>query len=86
MKQIVEETKANGTKQYRVITNNHIFGLFKDKWRTDTYKAVYPGCTMTFDAVFKTLEEAETHVYGKPKSEEIVKRRVIEPKSAVVEA
>ena len=76
MKRIVEETLADGTKQYRVEKNTTFFGLIKCNWHTDTY---YVGdmWDVELPAVFDSLEAAESHVYGKPKSKEVIKRRII---------
>lgn len=77
MKRIVEETLANGEKQYRVEKNTHFFGLIKGNWYTDTYYIREPGVAVHVDAVFDTLDEAEIFVFGKPKSKNIINRRVI---------
>jgi hypothetical protein len=77
MKRIVEETLADGTKQYRVEKNTKFFGLIKTDWHTDSYYCGDPGYEATFDAVFNTLDEAERFVYGKPKSKEIVNRKIL---------
>jgi len=74
MKRIVEETLADGTKQYRVEKNTKFFGLIKTDWHTDTF---YYGWETELPAVFNSLEAAESHVYGKPKSKEIIKRRIL---------
>ena len=78
MKRIVEETLANGEKQYRVETNKRFFGLITCNWYTDTYYVGEPGCGSIFDAVFGTLAEAEIHAFGKCKSREVISRKVIE--------
>ena len=77
MKRIVEETLANGKKQYRVEKNTRFFGLIERNWYTDTYFIGEPGAGTHVDAVFDTLDEAEIFVFGKPKSKEIVNRKVI---------
>ncbi len=78
MKRIVEETLANGEKQYRVETNKRFFGLIICNWYTDTYYVGEPDCRYNVDAVFGTLDEAEIYAYGKLKSREVVERKVIE--------
>lgn len=78
MKRIVEETLANGKKQYRVETNKRFFGLITCNWYTDTYYYGEPGVCATLDAVFGTLEEAEIHAFGKRKSDKIIDRKIIE--------
>lgn len=69
-KRIVRETLADGTIQYRV----EVFWrplLGKRSWITDTME----NCPL--DAVFSSLEEAELHVFGHPKSKEVVKREIL---------
>lgn len=77
MRRIVEETLADGTKQYRVETNKTLFGLITTKWHTDTVFIVGDGWDANVPAVFDTLEQAEIHVYGKKKSKEVVSRKVL---------
>jgi len=79
MKRIVEETLANGEKQYRVETNKRFFGLITCNWYTDNYYVGEPGCFFTnYDAVFGSLDEAELYAFGECKSREVVERKVIE--------
>ena len=82
MKQIIEETLGDGGKQWRVVTDRCFFGLFHRKWRTDSYPhyAEY----VRIPAVFKTLEEAENFVYGKPENK-VIERRVLPQKKATGE-
>ena len=77
MKRIVEETLADGTKQYRVEKNTKFFGFIKTDWHTDTFYYVGDGWDAELPAVFNSLEAAESHVYGKPKSKEIIKRKIL---------
>ena len=77
MRRIVEETLADGTKQYRVEKNTKLFGLIKTDWHTDSYLCGEPGCAALFNAVFATLDEAERFAYGRPKSKEIVNRKIL---------
>lgn len=77
MKRIVEETLADGTKQYRVEKNTTFFGLIKCNWHTDTFYYVGDGFDAELPAVFGSLEEAESHAYGKHKSKEIIKRIIL---------
>lgn len=77
MRRIVEETLADGTKQYRVEKNTKFFGLIKTDWHTDSYHYGEPGCAALFNAIFATLNEAERFAYGKPKSKEIVNRKIL---------
>jgi hypothetical protein len=76
MKRIVEETLADGTKQYRVEKNTKFFGLIKCNWHTDTF---YIGGSWDTElpAVFNSLELAESHAYGKPKSKEVIRRKIL---------
>ena len=76
MKRIVEETLADGSVQYRVEKNTTFFGLIKCNWHTDTF---YVGEILDAElpAVFDSLELAESHVYGKPKSKEVIKRKIL---------
>lgn len=80
MKQIVEETKANGKKQYRVLTDRCFFGLFHCKWRTDKYTECWGEVTWKKDAVFSTLKEAQEYVYGSEivNGENVVSRKIID--------
>ena len=78
MKRIVEETLANGEKQYRVETNKRFFGLITCNWYTDSYYIGEPGVEAHVDAVFGSLDEAEIFAFGKCKSREVVERKVIE--------
>lgn len=80
MKRIVEETLANGEKQYRVETNKCFFGLITCNWYTDTYYAGNYEYGFNTDSVFRTLDEAEIHAFGKCKSREVINRKVIEQK------
>ena len=77
-RRIVKETLANGEFQYRVETNSMFFGLFKRKtWRTDVYYIGEPGVQCHVDAVFNSLDEAETFAFGEPKSKRVVARVVL---------
>lgn len=71
-KRIVEETLADGTVQYRVEVFWRPFFWMKHRWVTDTME----GCP--FDAVFRTLGEAELHAFGYPKSKKVVKREILD--------
>lgn len=62
MKRIVKETKKSGTTLYRVETNEIFFGLLRSrKWRTCSCMVIDSlNNLVTVDAVFDTLEEAES--------------------------
>jgi len=78
MKRIVEETLADGSVQYRVEKNTTFFGLIKTDWHTDSFlRCVGSDCIIRLNAVFDSLDEAESFVYGKPKSKEVIKRRIL---------
>lgn len=70
-KRIVRETLADGTIQYRVEVFWWAYFWRKRSWITDTME----NCPL--DAVFSSLEEAELHVFGHPKSKEVVKREIL---------
>ena len=80
MKQIVEETKANGKKQYRVLTDRCFFGLFHCKWKTDKKTESCMEHTWKEDAIFNTLKEAQEHVYGREtvNGENVVSRKIVD--------
>ena len=77
MKRIVEETLANGEKQFRVEKNTCFFGLIKCEWYTDTKPVGLMG-EFSAEAIFNNIEDAEIFVFGNPKSKEVVKRKIIE--------
>lgn len=77
MKRIVEETLADGSTQYRVETNKTFLGLITTKWHTDSFYYVGDGWDANLPAVFDSLEEAESHAFGRIKSKEIISRKVL---------
>ena len=75
-KRIIKETFDDGTVQYRVEVFRKPLFFWKGYWVTDTYSDPF-GYGVTLEAVFDTLEEAERHVFGHLKSNEIVKREIL---------
>lgn len=84
MRQIIEETLGDGSKQWRVVTDRCFFGLFHCKWRTEYYQLPYYVEYVRIPAVFKTLEAAEIFVYGKPE-DKVIERRVLAPQKTTGE-
>lgn len=76
-KRIVRETLNDETVKYRVEVFRKPLFFLKGYWETDTL--YYPfDYGVNVEAVFDTLEEAEVHVFGYPKSKKVIKREILD--------
>ncbi len=76
MKRIIKEELKDGTIQYRVESNRIFFGLIPCKWYTCTAVILSGGITISCDAVFSSLKEAQ--IYAGIDPNPIVKRTLLE--------
>jgi hypothetical protein len=77
MKRIVEETLANGKKQYRVQSNKRFFGLISCDWYTIDIPVGGIGWDAMVPAVVNNLEFAQRIAFGKTSGEKVIETKII---------
>lgn len=77
MKRIVEETLANGKKQWRIQSNKRFFGLITCDWYTINIPVGGIDWDAEVPAVVDSLELAQKIAFGKSSNEVVIETKII---------